>query len=372
MMKNSLFKYKNRNAYLDVGKFFAIWIIVIIHVLQRTIPGFTSSDGWGARMLLLLGVSPFFFLSGIAYRYKKTLSPLGFLYDIIRRAFLYFLPFVWFICFRIWFYEQWPSFYKAWDELMLYPVSGLWCCWILLWLVLVLDIGLLISYLKPKLKVLFVSITIIIGYVTLIILRNSGVIEYDHSIGYDYFIIYTPVFLLGYLIGPYIHKLNKVYIHIICMIIGISGLVPLCIYNPDFITTKFVTNTQWLMHLATLCSVIFYIGLIPLLLKIKWSNVLAYLGQYTLQIYFLHLILLKNWSSISLDNAWLIALVSIGLVLLCFLNSYLVVFISACIPFAHFILFGKHFSIYQFEDKFFNAIKNFCYSFKCKKTRPVV
>lgn len=352
------FKYNNRDNFIDIGKFFAIVIIVLIHVFQRTIPTFTNSDGWVARVLLILGVTPFFFLSGMSYRYKKELSPLGFIYDIFKRSFSYMIPFIWFILFRVWIYSQWPTISKAWEELMLYPVSGLWVCWILLWITLVVDIGLLISYFKPKLKVLFVSLTIVIGITTLVILRKTNVILYDHSIGYDYFIIYTPSFLLGYLIGPYIKYIKKNYIYIICMIVGLGGLIPLCIYNPSFITTTFLKDSMWPFLIASLCSIIFYIGFIPMIQKIKFNNIFAFIGQYTLEIYFLHLMLLKNWSKMDINNVWLTILISLGLFLLCFINCFLVVAISIFIPFSHFILFGRHLSIYDFEDQIFIKLKN--------------
>lgn len=356
-MKKLRLPYSNRIDFMDIGKFIAIIFVVLIHVLQRTLGGFTSNDGWGSILFLMLGVPPFFFFSGMAYRLKKPLNPLSFLYDIIKRACLYMLPFIYFILCRNWFYNSWPDFSKGWDDLMVYPVNGLWVCWIMLWLSLVLDIGLLISYFFPKLKVLFVALTLIIGFTVLMILRNQNVIESNHHIGYDYFIIYAPAFLFGYLIGPYILKINNIYIFIICFVVGLAALFPIAIYNHDFITVDFLEKSQWMMYLASFCSIVCYFGVINLIRLWKKSYILAFMGQFTMEMYFLHLILLKNFKFTSYDNNGVIFAVTLGLFLLCYANTFLVVLVTYFIPFSHFVMFGKHYSFYAYENDFFRWIK---------------
>ena len=316
IMKKLRLPYSNRIDFMDIGKFIAIIFVVLIHVLQRTLGGFTSNDGWGSILFLMLGVPPFFFFSGMAYRLKKPLNPLSFLYDIIKRACLYMLPFIYFILCRNWFYNSWTDFSKGWDDLMVYPVNGLWVCWIMLWLSLVLDIGLFISYFFPKLKVLFVALTLIIGFTVLMILRNQNVIESNHHIGYDYFIIYAPAFLFGYLIGPYILKINNIFISIACFVVGLAALFPIAIYNHDFITVDFLEKSQWMMYLASFCSIVCYFGVINLIRLWKKSYILAFMGQFTMEMYFLHLILLKNFKFTSYDNNGVIFAVTLGLFLL--------------------------------------------------------
>ena len=361
-MKTFKLRDSTRIDFMDIGKCIAILLVVLTHVLQRTVYGYTGKDGWGSVLILMLAVPPFFFFSGMSYRLKKPLSPLGFLYDIIRRTFLYLLPFIWFILLRMWIYDQWPTFNKAWDDLMLYPVSGLWVCWIMLWISLVLDIGLFISYFFPKLKVLFVSLSLIIGFIILMILRHNGNIQHNNTIGYDYFIIYGPVFLVGYLVGPYILKIKNIYLSIACVLIGFGCLVPIAIYNHPIITAKFLMKSQWMMYLACFCSIVFYFGLINLIQKLKFSNVFAFFGQFTMEMYFLHLMLIKHWKGMHLDNNWIIFWTSLGLFMLCLVNTLAVVVVTYFIPFLHFIMFGKHYSYYEFENNFFNKIKDFCYS----------
>ncbi len=347
---------------MDIGKFIAMIFIVLIHVLQRSLIGFTGKDGWGSIYFLMLGVPPFFFFSGMSYRLKKPLSPLGFLYDIVRRAFLYFVPFVWFIALRVWLYNQWPDFSKGWDELMLYPISGLWVCWILLWISLVVDIGLFISYICPKFKVAIVSLALVIGYVVLMIYRNRGIIETNHTIGYDYFMVYAPIFLVGYICGPYILKIKNIFIYIACLIVGSVALIPIAINNHEIIGVNFLEKSQWMMYLAALCSVLVYFGLINLVKKLKFSYVIAFLGQFTMEMYFLHLMLLKNWKTMHLGNNWVVFWVTVGLFLLCYVNTFGVILVTYYVPFLHFAMFGKHYSRYKFEDRIFGFVRDYCYS----------
>ena len=73
-LKEFLLNNKNRINLIDVGKFLAILIIVLIHVLQRTVPDFTSGDNWLFRILLLSGVAPFFFFSAIIKYLRDIIS----------------------------------------------------------------------------------------------------------------------------------------------------------------------------------------------------------------------------------------------------------------------------------------------------------
>ena len=70
-MKKLRLPYSNRIDFMDIGKFIAIIFVVLIHVLQRTLGGFTGNDGWGSILFLMLGVPPFFFFSayGIIKQY---------------------------------------------------------------------------------------------------------------------------------------------------------------------------------------------------------------------------------------------------------------------------------------------------------------
>ena len=333
-----------------------MFLVVLIHVLQRTIPHFVSENNWGTQIIYLLCVPIFFFLSGISYSYKKELSILEFIIDIFKRGLMYFWPFLFFILLRIGIYKQWDSVTDAFDKLMEYPVSGLWVCWVLLFITLTLDIGLLISKLYPKLKKLFVFIMFSIGITLLVILRNNNIIQSDHFIGYNYFILFTPTFFLGYLIGDYYFKINKPIISYIVAILCIVGLVILCYYKRTFMGVKFYDDI-WYNYLAVILCAGVYLGIIELFkLTKKLTNIIGISGKYTLEIYFVHLIVLKAFSRLFYDSWIITLLVIIGLVLLSYVSTAVIILLTYYVPFLHFLLFGKHFSKYEWEDNFWRMI----------------
>lgn len=353
----NLFIDRNRNLLLDALKGFAMLFIVLIHVLQRTIPNFVSNDMWYSQILYLLSVPIFFFLSGISYSRKESLTPLGFLYEILKRAFTYFWPFLFFILLRIAIYQQWQNVSKAFDELMQYPVSGLWVCWIIMWLTAVLDIGLLIShYLKINKKIMPV-IMISIGLITLYILRRCNVILKDSYIGYNYFMIYGVVFALGYIIGDRYFNIKKPSITIPVSLLAVSGIVILSYFIRTFMLVNFYDD-KWFNYLASILAILSYLSIINILKNIpKISQIFAVMGKYSLEVYFVHLIVLKAFSKLFYESAFKTFLVSSGLFLLSYITVIIIIILTYYIPYLHFLLFGRHFSRYQFEDNFWNNIK---------------
>ncbi len=345
-----------RNIMLDALKGLAIFLVVLIHVLQRTITHFVSDDHWGVQIIYLLCVPIFFYLSGISYSYKKELSFVEFIVDIFKRTLMYFWPFLFFILLRVGIYNQWENVSKAFEELMEYPVSGLWVCWILLFVTLALDIGLLIGKIYPKLKKLFVFIVFAIGITILIILRNNNTITSDHFIGYNYFILFAPTFFVGYLIGDYYFKINKPIIPYIVSILCFAGLVVLCYFKRSFMGVHFFDDIGY-NYLAIILCVGVYLGIIELFkLAKKLTDVIAISGKYTLEMYFVHLIVLKAFAGLFYDSWIITLLVVIGLTLLCYASTTVVMLMTYYVPFLHFLLFGKHFSKYEWEDEFWEKI----------------
>lgn len=347
---------KLRITAIDIGKCLAMIPIILTHVFQRAIPNYMN--GWFSSFFLLLGVTIFFFLSGVSHSFRKPVKPLGFVYYIIKDGLMYMVPFLWFIAMRLWFYGQWGTWDKAWFELMQYPVSCLWVCWLLAFISSVVDIGLLISYFAPKLKKVFVCGLLAIGITVLVILRKNSVIPTDSQIGYDYFVAYTPTYFIGFLVGDLFTKIKKNWILFLSMGVGLTGLFFATFFGPNLIKVDFYKHI-WMFYLCELCSLVFWIGTINLLDKTKLQKPLSFCGRFTMEAYFLHLMLIKVWGSMPeiKDNPLAITFVCIGLALLLIANTAVVTLVTYYIPFIHFILFGKHYSRYKFENNFFDKIR---------------
>ena len=350
---------QGRLSYVDIGRFFPMVLIMLLHVLQRTSPGFTKA--WPSVYFLVLGLAPFFFFSGLVHAKREPLRPVGFVYDVFKRAFAYFLPFIWFLLFRVLLYGQWVDFPAAFASALDYPVSTLWFCWVLVWIMAFVDIGLLLSSLCPRFKKLIVTFVLIGAFLVLINLRFMGAIPNHHFLGYDYFVIYAPVFLAGYLFGEKLFSINKIPVSVTCLCVGLGALVPIAMNNNQIIQVTFL-ESKWMFYLACLCAIVAIYGLVSLLRDHAWAGIFAFGGRFTIEAYFLHLMLIKNWGVMHLENGWAILGMTIGLFLLLVVNTVAVVAVSYFVPFLHFIMFGRHLSFWRFENALWNKLRDWCLS----------
>ncbi len=348
-----------RKRNLDICKGVAILFIILTHVLQRSVPHYTQY--WPSSLFLVFGVPVFFFVSGIAVSYRKPLSPLGFLYDILKRALMYMWPFVFFLILRNAFYQQFKDFQDGWSQYMEYPAWGLWVLWLLAWINVFIDLGLLVSYFFPKLYKLFASMTSVIAFIIFICLRENNVIYNYHFLGYDYFVIYVPIFLVGYLFGDKLFSYYNRNLSIILMVVGFIASFMLTMFVKPFLSSGYhIEDNLYIYYLDSALVIAFYYGLSTLLENVKVGKILGFWGRFTLEAYFLHLVLIKNWAPFNLNNIALTSLATLGLFLLCVVNTIAVVAVLYFIPFGHFLMFGRHYSIYKFENRFFDGIKRFC------------
>ena len=350
---------KNRNIILDIIKALAMVFIVTSHVMQRSVTNYTQT--WVCSLMLLLGLPIYFLVSGISVNYRKPLSPLGFVYDVIKRALMYMWPVVFFLLLRVGFYKQWESFEIAWNAFIEYPGWGLWFLWLLVWFNAFIDIALLISYFLPKWKKMIVSITLVIAFTIFVILRNVNTIPSYHFIGYDYFVIYTPIFFVGYLVGDKIFEYVNKWFSLVIMVLSAIGVFFLCRYATPFYSSGYhIEENLFIYYLGTLLVTGFFYGVATLLSKIKIGEVIGLMGRFSLECYILHLVVIKYWLPFDLGNGWLTFFATLGLTLLLLGNTVLVVAATYFLPFTHFLLFGRHYSYYSFENKMFDKLRNFC------------
>jgi len=283
-----------RNSTIDICKFFAMIFIILAHVLQRTIPGFNNS--FVGTFLIILGLPIFFFFSGISVSYRKPLKPLGFLFDIVKRGLNYMWPVVFFLILRVALYSQWPDVPKAFEVFWDIPVMGMWFLWVLLWLNIASDIGLLVATIFPKYKKICVFLLVSISYALLVILRENKIIYSNTFIGYDYFMAYTPIFLFGYLFGDKLFKYINKWVSIVSLCLGLTLVILIVHFCKQMVVIDLPTNIP-LFYIASLFAFLTMYGLSTLIEKVKFSKIIAFAGKFTLETYFLHLMLIKNWSN---------------------------------------------------------------------------
>lgn len=343
-----------RIIYLDIIKGFAILLVVLVHVLQRMINDF--NDTFYASFLIVLTLPIIFFISGCTHSLKTPFKIKHLPYESLKHAFNYFWPFFTFIVLRILIYQQWDNLKDAFDTLMQTPVSGLWVLWLLSFISVLTDIGLCISSYIPKSKNIIVSSILILGLFILVVLRANFVIVSDYSIGFDYFMIYTPIYILGFVIFPTIQKINLSRFVSLLLIFTNLLLIITCVN--EYPIYGLVTYFEYynVVYVINIFPLLMYMGIINLI-KSKKVKILPTLGKYSLEIYYVHLMILKAFIFINLNNLILNILTFIGLFLLSILGSLLIVLLSYYIPFIHALIFGRSYSKYKFEKCIFSKIK---------------
>ena len=351
-------KPMERNRELDVIKAIAIVLVVAGHVVQRAMPSnaaYVASDF--ANVVTMLTMPVFFFVSGIAMSYRKPLDAPMFAYDLVKRLFRYLWPTLMFLYFRTWFYQQFTDVGQAWDLFFQYPTYGLWFLWVLLFSNIALDLGLYFASFFRINRKIFGFCGVLIPYVVVVCLRENGIIENDHVFGYDMFLLYVPVILAGYLAAPlFTMKVKWPALDIGLVAVGLALCVTLSILMPRYYKSQ-MRDILWWVYGAAVGAVIAYKGIASLICRLRIGKAVAFLGGFTLETYYLHLIVIKNWPSIRGANDFLTVLASIGMVLFLLANTAAVIAVLYWIPFGNFVFFGRSYSHYGFEKRFFADIK---------------
>ena len=321
---------QKRIVTIDFIRGFAIIFIVLVHVLQRCVPNF--SYNFLISFFIVLSVPLYMFVSGLAYSYKNYITIKQLPYQILKKTFNYFWPFLLFLILKTYMIGRWANLSEAFGDVIPSTSYGLWILWILLFISIITEIGLCLAKFAPQYKNYFVVSLLVVGMIILYYLRINHIIVYLDAIAYDYFMFYTPIFIMGFVFGQ---KMLQ---------IPYFGVYDFIYYWPK-------------LYVLMSFSFIFYLCLISILKDSKIYNLFAKQGKISLEIYFVHLVFLGFFSFIEFSNVYLTILSAIGLYLACFALSFVIVFISYYIPFLHFLMFGRSYSFYKFETKFFIRLK---------------
>lgn len=346
---------QKRIVTIDFIRGFAIIFIVLVHVLQRCVPNFNYN--FLISFFIVLSVPLYMFVSGLAYSYKNYITIKQLPYQILKKTFNYFWPFLLFLILKTYMIGRWANLSEAFGDVIPSTSYGLWILWILLFISIITEIGLCLAKFAPQYKSYFVVSLLVVGMIILYYLRINHIIVYLDAIAYDYFMLYTPIFIIGFVFGQKMLQIKmKKSIAFILFPITILILFLLTMSFPYFGVYDFIYYWPKLYVLMSF-SFIFYLCLISILKDSKVYYLFAKQGKISLEIYFVHLVFLGFFSFIEFSNVYLTILSAIGLYLACFALSFVIVFISYYIPFLHFLMFGRSYSFYKFETKFFIRLK---------------
>lgn len=281
---------KERDISLDAMKGFVILLVMLGHILTLN----EINDLYLYPMIEAVQMPAFIMVSGYIMGLKSPIST-GVQWKKIlkKRAVSYLIPFFgWLIL------KQWDNLIQGVGDTLIQLDRGLWFLMTLFLLNLLLYTA---QFINAKLQrksdlIDFFRFCIIFGIL-------SGIIAVQYMLGNTFLspeltLKYIPPFMLGYLASRYKDKWERMKgskICIVSVVVSMVGFVYLCIHFTLF------ASPMWAMIKGILgCYVIFYIFLRSKENVIKTQ--LAFLGNYTLEIYTVHFhFIAKRLSVIKLD-----------------------------------------------------------------------
>ncbi|MBG6213258.1 MAG: acyltransferase family protein [Cryobacterium sp.] len=271
--------------WINFAKGAAIILVVLYH--SSLFLNDLGLAGGTPRLRLVLGFFPmpvFFFIAGLTARRMLTWN----LKDLWRRRLLtlVYLYLLWSVI-RVGFYlvvphlrgtERSPTDLLNIALLPVWPTSSYWFIW-------ALTIFTLLAWLLRKLPV---SVQIGLAGVLAIVSTTPGVLDLD-NVGWDRVAANFGFFIVAVYFPHTVYRLAarvRVW-HAIVLVAAYVGLAVLLV-------PLHLSRLPGLILLESAVAVAMGVALATLLVRVKWLNFMSTLGQYSFQIYLLHLFLVAS------------------------------------------------------------------------------
>lgn len=340
---------------VDLLKLFAATLVILSHCMMKYISNGTSNPLF--NFIWITQMPLFMFASGFLNIKSERVSTIKqLLYRFLRNALCLLVPCLTFLLIGCFLDSKSPissiiSFYNN-------PETNLWFLWVLFVIHLVFDLGLFlsnyikkkISFLIPVLSSLFISIIIFVLMVCL-----SKKFSFN-TLSLKLIAYYIPFYCFGYLFHIFIKSkvpFKKSTSIISFAVFGVALIIVLfecfffkSIHSFDDSNLGFV----FVRLIGSASSIYLCVFIADLLTKFKWVLKVSKFGSFSLQAYFIHIILLRflSFSSEFVVAQWAIAF---GAASLLIAMIALILGTIYFIPFLHLAIFGKSFSFYKFEKK---------------------
>ena len=367
---------QSRKAYLDVMKFLAIVLVVLGHCMQKYINNYTNTILY--NFVWLFQMPAFFFISGYLHIKEEKVTTAKDMWKYIFKRFkAYFIPIVTFVILNTLINYSYSSF----KDLLLtivnkfsqWPFNIHVSLWFLFVLMLYSIYSIFVTHLISKQRSQVKKILIAVALVFLFEIIFASLIYFVNGefLGAKLVVYYSIYFLFGYIVEIFensnlVLKLSsKFNVKLIVFIFSSIISLFICIFVKGIANFSDTNILQLIIRVfGSMVTVISLYLLLKMLFNNKSNLFLSKLGQYTLEIYYIHIILNKlivfahaspNYYE-STFNQWGIALLTFIIILTC---SYIINFVIQYIPYLHYIIFGtKENKLSLFNRKEVEQCKN--------------
>ena len=367
---------QNRKIYLNVMKFFAIVLVVFGHCMQKYVNNYTNTIIY--NFIWLFQMPAFFFVYGYLHVKEEKVTTAKDMWKYVFKRFkAYFIPIVTFILLDSIITKNYSSFNGLLliikDRVIQWPFNIQTSLWFLFALMTYSIYSIFVTYVLSKQN----SRTkkIIIGIISLCLFEAIFLAFFyfinGAFLGSKLVVYYSIYFVFGYIFERF--ENNDIFTNfkskidlnlILCIVSGIISLC-ICIFVSDIASFDDNNILQLCIRvLGSIMTVLFVFLLLKILLKSKEKSFVSKLGQYTLEIYYIHVILYNldifngaapNYYE-SVFDQWKIAIISFVIMLIC---SYIINFAIQYIPYLHYAIFGtKENKLNLFKNKEVQQCKN--------------
>jgi fucose 4-O-acetylase-like acetyltransferase len=264
----------SRNLSIDALKAFAIFLVVLGHFLQSTIPDFDNNHLF--RLIYSFHMPLFIFISGyLSYRYGGIQSA------FLNRRFLSLLiPFFsWMLISSIInYFENDENIVSFVLRVLLFPDNGLWYLWVLFWMQSVLFLS---NYLSRKYT------EFLLGVFCLLILIIVYIFKIDNIFAIKTFASLFSYFILGYIASNYKNSSNVIFKRWYVALPFFLFLAYFWKRNDVLNFDSYVVSSKLLIFFyknsVAIIAIIVFMGLFNHIKK--YSNYVLYLGKNSIAVY---------------------------------------------------------------------------------------
>lgn len=351
---------KNRLSEFDLLKLIAMSYVVISHVLQRIITGLTSTRYFG--FFYSVHMSMFMFVSG--YFVKRAEKFKDLILYLLKMLLYYIFPAILFTIITVFTIQRYNTHDLVYwlNEFLLRTDTFYWYTIVAYFINASLAIGFYIAnklfktgtfkkdILNTFLSVVFATI-VLLPFVYIYLYKDPALLATSQLI------YLAPMTFVGFAFRsflPYFNKLKnkiKLPIEIAMFILALGGYIVSMYFFPNWL--EMPTTESLIYHmLGSLSGVLAYYYLCKLITKLNIFKKLATFGQYSLQLYLVHVLLLRSITQyvgkVTVFDVYGITFI-ISYILVILLGSLAVTILLSKCKYTDILLFGNYRRFKEFK-----------------------
>lgn len=338
-----------RNQVFDLLKLYAMCSVVLDHSLKRWIYGIQSTQLYNfiflSQMPIFMFIAGYFFYNNFKKEYSKK--------EIIRKAkniiVSFLIPFISFSIITSIISNDFSKIIVNLVEAFLIPDNSLWFLWALMWIeILMLYAQFWGKQINIKNDRWATKKLVISGCIFLLLLIPVAVLylKLPQYFETKLIIYYSLFFIFGIICRHFtlIYDIDNKLIHSISFVGSFIVIVIVMQSHPNILNDAETITNMGIRVIGSVCCIIFIWNIAKILIHFKCVAKWSILGAYSLELYYMHLVLFAfpgTHNYLNFSNCILGITTYIILYITTIVISFLLIFIIRKYRILNFIVFGK-------------------------------